>query len=269
MNRKEYWNDTYVKYWKEATAEANDTSSSESHVKKLYKGDSKTAGEKVIFNTLDLLRIQNQEKLLDYGCGFGRLVPYFASRSADYYGIDISEAMIEECRKQYPDLAERFFVAEGENLPFPDAFFDKIVCYAVFDACYQETALQEMFRVLKVEGEILLSGKNTNYFADDGQAYIAEEAARVKGHPNYFTDVKAMIDAICSEGGGEIVLQRFFLYRGDEAKEKYVESMPEKFYQWYLIIKKRKPVRGFPKFSDAYSETWKLKQTQLEENDAR
>ena len=94
-----------------------------------------------LFNEMDYL---SEEKLLDYGCGFGR-------------------------------------------------FFDKIVCYGVFDACFQENAICEMLRILKAGGELLITGKNRYYNEDDGQAIIAEEAARKKGHPNYFTDVNYML----------------------------------------------------------------------------
>lgn len=255
MDRKAYWNEKYVRYWKDVTSEANDKTSSESHVKKLHNGDSKTAGENAVFHTLSMMNYNVGERLLYYGCGFGRLVPYFLEKKLDYNGIDISEAMIKECKKHYILIENKFQVAEGEDLPFSDNYFDKIVCYGVFDACYQEQALAEMFRVLKKGGEILLTGKNTNYYEDDYQALIAEEAARTKGHPNYFTDVKKMISVIQNSGSG-VGKCHFFLRRGDTGKEQYVEKMPEKFYEWQIVITKKNEVIDFPNFSDLYSKTW-------------
>lgn len=259
MDRKAYWNDNYVKYWKAVTEEANDNKTSESHVNKLHAGDSKTAGENAVHNSLGMIEYNEKERLLDYGCGFGRLVKFFLEKKLDYYGIDISEAMIKECKKTYTDIEKKFFVSEGESLPFCDKYFDKIVCYGVFDACYQEQALCEMFRVLKNGGEILLTGKNTNYYEDDELAYIAEEAARTKGHPNYFTDVEKMIEAIQMNGRGMVHKSRFFLRRGDVGKEKYVEKIPEKFYEWQIVITKKSDVIDFPNFSSSYSKTWKKK----------
>jgi len=259
MDRKAYWNDNYVKYWKKITSEANDKSSSQTYVKKLHEGDFKTAGEDAVFHTLSMLKYNAGEEVLDYGCGFGRLVPFFLEKKICYNGIDISEAMIAECKNQYKEIAKKFIVAEGESLPFKDNSFDKIVCYGVFDACYQEKALVEMFRVLKINGEILLTGKNTNYYEDDEQAYIAEEAARSKGHPNYFTDVKKMMDTIQLNGEGELGKQRFFLRRGDTGKELFVEEIPEKFYEWQIVITKKTEMKEFRKFSDVYSKTWKAK----------
>lgn len=262
MDRKAYWNEKYVKYWKNVTTEANDKSSNYTHVQKLSSGDYKTVGEEESFKTLDLMEYQDSEKVLDYGCGFGRFYPYFNKKKVDYYGIDISEAMIKECKKSFPNAEPNFIVAEGEELPFSDNYFDKIVCYGVFDACYQEQALCEMFRVLKIGGSILLTGKNANYFEDDEQAYIAEEAARIKEHPNYFTDAGKMISSIVSIQGGGIIYQRFFLRRGDTGKGKFTETMPEKFYEWQIVVKKLTDIKELPKFSDAYSETWKRKNIQ-------
>ena len=177
MDRKEYWNEEYTKYWKKLTDEANDKNGDKTHIEKVTKGDYKTVGEQQAIEYFSKLDYDKKEKLLDYGCGFGRFFEYFSSKS-EYYGIDISESMISECVKRYSDSKDRFIVAEGEELPFENNFFDKIICYGVFDACYQEQALKEMLRVLKLNGKILLSGKNTLYYCDDEQAYIAEEAAR-------------------------------------------------------------------------------------------
>ena len=43
----------------------------------------------------------------------------------------------------------------------------RLFAMANFDACYQEKALEEMFRGCKNNGYIILTGKNDNYFADD------------------------------------------------------------------------------------------------------
>lgn len=256
MDRKEYWNAEYTKYWKNLTEEANDKNGDKTHVKKVAKGDYKTVGEEQAIEYFSKLDYDKKDKLLDYGCGFGRFFEYFSGKS-EYYGIDISESMILECAKRYPDSKDRFIVAEGEELPFENNFFDKIICYGVFDACYQEQALKEMFRVLKINGKILLSGKNTSYYCDDEQAYVAEEAARKKGHPNYFTDVKKMLDEI--KDYVEIEKQYFFLKRGDMAKKIFKCELPEEFYEWLIVINKKSDLPmadKFEKISDMYSNTW-------------
>lgn len=104
----------------------------------------------------------------------------------------------------------------------------------------------------------MVSGKNNFYFADDKEALIAEEAARKKGHPNYFTDV-ANLKRQISEFA-QIENQQYALRRGDFSAGKFVYEMPERFYEWVLIIRKTvdwKPI--FDKLSDKYSRTWQEK----------
>ena len=256
IDRIKYWNDDYVKYWKKMTDEA-EKSSDISTVDGKVPGDYSTSGVDTIAEFLNNMDLQPKEKVLDYGCGLGRFFDYISQRS-EYYGIDISEGMIKVCKQKYPLHEDRFMVAEGENLPFEDGFFDKVVCVGVFDACYQEAALMEMLRIVKDGGKILISGKGNKYNLDDEQAYIAEEAARRKGHPNYFTDVKSMLEQV--KKFVSVEEERYFPYRGDMRKGKYTHKMPETFYEWVLII--RKIGGGTPelnKFSNKYSITWQNK----------
>ena len=132
-----------------------------------------------------------------------------------------------------------------------------IICNGVFDACYQEDALSEMLRVIKVGGYLMFSGKNNMYFLDDEEAFIAEVNARKKGHPNYFTDVHNMLDQL--KPFVEVVRERYALRRGDYAKGLFESVIPDTFYEWALIVKKTvtKDTRiEFNKFSDLYSLTY-------------
>lgn len=257
MDRKEYWNKEYTEYWKKITNEAEETTSVISHIQKISGNDYKVPNIGGVTSFFEKIPYQITDKLLDYGCGFGRFFTWFSGK-CDYYGIDISKAMIDECISRYPESSDRFIVAEGEKLPFEDHFFDTVVCYGVFDACYQEDALFEILRVLKNDGYLLISGKNTNYFEDDEEAVIAERNARKKGHPNYFTDVEELLKQISELV--EIKEQWYAERRGDFTKDMVVYQMPSKFYEWMFILKKIKDrSERFSSFSCAYSNTWKQK----------
>jgi SAM-dependent methyltransferase len=60
--------------------------------------------------------------LNDFGCGYGGLHDHLqrAGIAADYRGFDISEAMLEEARRQHPALAPAAFVASADALPTAD-----------------------------------------------------------------------------------------------------------------------------------------------------
>ena len=253
-DRTQYWNEKYVKYWKKRTEEAD---KSTEKLSKMINSDAKTASSNEIYEFLDLLEYSKDEKLLDFGCGFGRLYNYFKFKNVNYFGIDISQAMINEMIREYPDSKDKLKVSEGENLPFEDKSFDKVICLGVFDACYQERALHELCRVCNIGGYIVITGKNDNYFDDDEKALVAEINARAKGHPNYFTNVLDLMKML-KMADIEIVKERYFLRRADCAEQKYVSEIPDHFYEWRLILRKTSDIKidSFEKFSDKYSKTW-------------
>lgn len=99
------------------------------------------------------------EKILDLGCGNGRLAELFKEKNIEYFGVDNSERLIEIAKKKYP--RGKFQVAEAFNLPFPDNFFDKVFSLAVLHHIpsyeYRAKFLEEVKRVLKPEGILILT----------------------------------------------------------------------------------------------------------------
>lgn len=257
--RKRYWNKGYFKYWSERVQEANSNLSKQSSI---VDGDSLTSSDLDYFDVLDLLSIQNGDRVLELGCGFGRSIPYLYSRSQEIVAIDISTEMIEAARAKHAELPGiRFEVREAERTGFDNNSFNKIICYAVFDALYQQAMLIEMNRLLENGGTVLLTGKNTDYLDDDNEALVAEHNARTKGHPNYFTDVNLLLDQL-DTFGFELLTERYFLKRGDDRKTGFVTTLPPRFYEYLLILKKVKPVTSLvPKeISSAYSKTFLRKE---------
>ncbi|HYC56692.1 MAG TPA: class I SAM-dependent methyltransferase [Candidatus Binatia bacterium] len=49
-------------------------------------------------------------KILDYGCGTGVYLQYFAEHGFEPYGCDISAVAIEKCKARLPEHADRFHV---------------------------------------------------------------------------------------------------------------------------------------------------------------
>jgi SAM-dependent methyltransferase len=88
---------------------------------------------------------------LDVACGTGHLVAAASQRGAISEGIDFAPTMIAAARATYP--AERFQVADAENLPYGDREFDAVTC--AFGLSHMENpqaAVNETFRVLKPSG---------------------------------------------------------------------------------------------------------------------
>jgi len=99
------------------------------------------------------------ERILDLGCGNGRLYELFKDCSIDYYGVDFSEKLIEIAKNHYPKA--KFQITDALNLPFPNNFFDKVLSVAVFHQIpseeFRRRFLTEIKRVLKPEGYLILT----------------------------------------------------------------------------------------------------------------
>ena len=96
------------------------------------------------------------EKILDLGCGNGRLFELFKNRNVKYTGVDTSVEFIERAREKYGDY---FVVADAFNLPFSDNSFDSIWAIAFFHHIPSKQLrlkiLKEIKRVLKKDGKII------------------------------------------------------------------------------------------------------------------
>jgi trans-aconitate 2-methyltransferase len=62
---------------------------------------------------IDLLQPRAGERILDLGCGSGQLTAKIAEGGADVIGIDRSEEMMAEARRNFPSL--KFDVADAAN----------------------------------------------------------------------------------------------------------------------------------------------------------
>jgi len=99
------------------------------------------------------------ERILDLGCGSGRLLEILRDKNIDYFGIDFSEKLIEIAKRNYPSF--KFQVANVLSLPFPNNFFDKIFSIRVLihipSKEFQLQFLNEAKRVLKPGGLLILT----------------------------------------------------------------------------------------------------------------
>ncbi len=103
--------------------------------------------------------IKRKDKVLDLGCGNGRLYELLKRRNIDYIGVDSSKELIKLAKKKYPEA--EFRKAEALNLPFFDNYFDKVYTIAVFHQIPSEELrlqfLKETKRVLKKKGKLILT----------------------------------------------------------------------------------------------------------------
>jgi ubiquinone/menaquinone biosynthesis C-methylase UbiE len=97
-------------------------------------------------------------KILEVAVGTGKNLPYYRPGST-VIALDLSREMLNSARKRAPKLALNisFVLGDAQRLPFRDKSFDTVV--SSLSTCTFPNpvgALQEMARVCRLEGNVLL-----------------------------------------------------------------------------------------------------------------
>jgi ubiquinone/menaquinone biosynthesis C-methylase UbiE len=112
---------------------------------------------------LDVARPQQGERLLDVACGTGvvaRAAASMVSRQGTVSGLDLDESNVAVARlvAEQEQLTISWHTGRAEELPFPEAGFDLVVCqFGLMFFSDPSAALREMHRVLKPRGRLVLS----------------------------------------------------------------------------------------------------------------
>lgn len=98
-------------------------------------------------------------KILEVGCGAGRLTNYLTQRGFNIIGFDISKSLIEEGNIRYPDAVK--FLASGDSMPFSNSTFDVVLSFDVLEHIPDVNEhILEVRRVLKKGGLYLFQTPN-------------------------------------------------------------------------------------------------------------
>jgi len=121
--------------------------------------------------------IKEGERVLDLGCGTGRLYEIFSvqggsasgRKNIDYTGIDFSENLIRIAKEKYGD---KFIVGDILSLPFSNDYFESVWAIAVFHHIPSKElrmqVLSEIKRVLKPSGRVIMTcWKIKSFFRKD------------------------------------------------------------------------------------------------------
>jgi ubiquinone/menaquinone biosynthesis C-methylase UbiE len=106
------------------------------------------------------------KKHLDIGCADGTFTKYYLEKfpNTKGWGVDISEVVVEHAKKNCP--LGHFKPADCYSLPFKDEEFDLVHCAEMIEHVdYPEKAIDEMYRVLKKNGTLIITTPNEK--ADD------------------------------------------------------------------------------------------------------
>ncbi|MFO7874380.1 MAG: methyltransferase domain-containing protein [Bacteroidales bacterium] len=155
------------------------------------QGDYIQMGDAILKNLVDTCELQPHQRILDVGCGIGRLARPLAgylNQDGSYVGFDIVKEGINWCRKKYhhyPNFVFDYYPLQNDlynlstdeqaasfRFPYANNDFDLVVLTSVFthmQAAEVNNYLQEISRVLKPGGRCFVT-----FFliTDESEAYI-------------------------------------------------------------------------------------------------
>ncbi len=135
-------------------------------------------------------------RILDLGCGEGRISIFFAKNGFESFGIDFVESAIARAKKfakeENAEGMTHFRTGNVLSLPYPDGFFDAAVDWSVFDHIEPENRekyIENLMRVLKPKAFFMLTvfsaktgfmrGKRKSYYSGDAYfRFFTEEEIR-------------------------------------------------------------------------------------------
>lgn len=154
--------------------------------------------------------------VLDLGCGTGTLalMAAEAAPSVSIRGLDADPAMVERARRKTArrGLEISFNVGLAQALPYPDAFFDRVLSTLLFHhlpPAAKPAALAEARRVLKPGGELYIADWGLPANGVMRAAFFA--AQLVDGFANTRDHVNGSFPNLIATAGFASVSHRFLL----------------------------------------------------------
>ena len=165
---------------------------------KYYFGGRETA--EWIFSQIQNHISLNGGKILDWGCGPGRIIRHMHAISKNqckFYGTDYNEKSIQWCRDNINNIKFNLNDLEAK-LPYEDDFFDAIYGISILTHLSKEMHFKwfnELKRVLKPEGIMLITTHGENFKTklsikenkkfDNGELVVRGDVK--EGHRTYCT----------------------------------------------------------------------------------
>ena len=195
-----FYNDpsfNYQKYWR----------------KRLYENEA----ERIVLRRI--FRLTNKkESILDIGGGFGRLAPEYCPYFKKCVLIDPSQKLLAQAKKlcsQYKNLT--VIKSRIENLPLNNRTFDAVLLVRILHHLFRpETAIKEIYRILKPSGYLILEFANKVHAKNCLRALLRlnfnfftkhtpEDIGHQEGTPPFFNYHPNQIKTLLLSEGFEII----------------------------------------------------------------
>lgn len=106
------------------------------------------------------IRVAFGIRVLDLGCGEGTQISQIKDKGVLAYGIDVSTAALQSCRKRNFAVVQ----GKGEHLPFRQESFDGVICKVVLPYTDEHATISEIGRVLRLGGTAYIVSHGLGYY---------------------------------------------------------------------------------------------------------
>lgn len=142
------------------------------------------------------------DKVLDLGCGFGRVMPELAQKAAAVVGIDNSGASLILAQEKIRCIPNCSLVqADALQLSFKNHSFDVVICIQNGISAFhvnQKQLIAESLRVTKNEGIVLFSSYSDKFWKHRLEWFQLQADAKLLGEIDYEKTRDGVI--ICKDG---------------------------------------------------------------------
>jgi len=140
MNRKNFFNKEAQKWEEEHQREKE-----QSKLRKLFP----------------YLPVGKGDRVLDAGCGTGRLIPYLeksAGPTGKIVEMDFAKKMLDIANEKHSGSKICFVQSDAQHIPFTENSFDVVICFALLPHIpNKQKALREFKRILKPLSPLIIA----------------------------------------------------------------------------------------------------------------
>lgn len=184
----------------------------------------------------------NNKLILDVGCAKGYFGKALIKKGARVVGIDISKIVVKEAKKILTDA--KIVDLNTDKLPFKNKEFDIVVASEIIEHLLSPVdVLKDLNRVLKVDGELIISTPNLLYWGNrvkflKGEFAYTDDGVFDRGHIHFYV-YKTLIEDLKKTGFKVIKENHVVASKG--LIGKLISKFPGVFaYQFVVRCKKIK-----------------------------
>ncbi len=149
-----------------------------------------------------LEQIRSTDKVLELGCGYGRVLKELAIKTSKVVGIDTSFESLELAKEFLQDSKNiELHQMNANSLSFKEEAFDVVIAIQNGISAFKvepEVLLRESLRITKTNGKLILSSYSANFWEERLKWFIQQSEEDLLGEIDFEKTGKGSI--VCKDG---------------------------------------------------------------------